>query len=84
MMDPMDKTFKHPLARKATVAKLRSRDGGERDILVIVTTLELDVGAKGFSAGNVERLHEAAKAFLAETAELSGYALVNRPKDWDR
>jgi hypothetical protein len=84
MTETMSKTFKHPLARKATTTKLRARDGAEQEILVIITTLELDIGAKGYSAGNVERLHEAARAFLAETAELGGYVLVNRPKEWDR
>jgi hypothetical protein len=80
----MSHVFKHPLARKATSTKVRQRDGGEHEVLVIVTTLELDSGAKGFNAKNVERLHEAAQAFLAETPSLAGYAVVNRPKDWDR
>ena len=80
----MKKPFKHPLARNATTAKARRRGGGEDEMLVIVTTLELDVEAKGFNAKNVERLHAAAQAFLAEAEHLAGYALVNRPKDWDR
>jgi hypothetical protein len=80
----MSKVFKHPLARKATTTKFRQRDGGEHELLVIVTTLELDPAADGFSAKNVERLHDAAKAFVAETGPLAGYVIVNRPKDWDR
>jgi hypothetical protein len=79
----MSHVFKHPLARKATVTKLRQREGVEHEVLVIVTTLELDVAAKGFNAKNVERLHEAAKAFLAEAKDLAGFVVVNRPKDWD-
>jgi len=80
----MSKVFKHPLARKATTTKMRRRDGGDQELLIIVTTLELDAAAKGFNAKNVERLHEAAKAFLAEAENLAGYAIVDRPKDWDR
>ena len=78
----MSKVFKHPLARKATVSKLHAREGGEKDLLIVVTTLELDAAAKGFSAKYVERLHEAAKAFVAETPDLAGYVFVNRAKEW--
>jgi len=79
----MSKVFKHPLARRATVTKLHAREGGDNDLLIIVTTLALDAAAEGFSAKNFERLHEAAKAFLAEEKELAGYVLVNRAKDWN-
>jgi predicted lipoprotein with Yx(FWY)xxD motif len=78
----MSKTFKHPLARKATVAKLHAREGGEKDLLIVVTTLELDAAAEGFNAKNVERLNDAAKTFLAEAKDLAGYVLVNRAKEW--
>ena len=82
MTGPMKKHFKHPLARSATVAKLKSRDGAEQDCLLIVTTLTLDKDAKDYSAKNVERLHEAAKAFLVEAPDVGGYAIVNRARDW--
>jgi hypothetical protein len=78
----MSKVFKHPLARNATVTKVRQRDGGEHELLLIITTLELDTAAKGFSAKNVERLHDAAKAYLAEAEDVAGYAIVSRAKDW--
>lgn len=81
-MGPMQKTFKHPLARKSATAKLRLRDGGEQALLVILTTLELDETAKGFRAKSVERLRHAADAFLEEADEFAGYTMVNRPKDW--
>jgi hypothetical protein len=80
----MVKVFKHPLARKATSATLRRRDGGEDEVLIIVTTLKLDAAAEGYNAKTVERLHDAAKAFIAETERLTGYVLVNRAKEWDR
>ncbi len=79
----MQKAFKHPLARKASTAKVRLRDGAEETMLLILTTMELDESSKRFSRKNVERLHDAAKAFLADAQGLAGYAIVNRPKEWD-
>ncbi len=79
----MSKVFKHPLARKAIVAAAHPRKGGEQKMLLIVTTLVLDPKGDGFNAKNVERLHDAAKSYLAEEAGLSGYLIVDRPKDWD-
>jgi inorganic pyrophosphatase len=79
----MSKVFKHPLARRATMAKLRLRDGGEQQILVVVTTLALDAAAKDYNAKNVERLRDAAQTFVKETEPLAGYSLVNRAKDWE-
>ena len=79
----MQKLFKHPLARKATTAKVRLRDGGDGALLVILTTMELDEGAKQFNRKNFDRLNAAARSFLAESDALAGYAIVNRPKDWD-
>lgn len=80
----MKKHFKHPLARSATTAKMRQRDGGEHELLIIVTTLELDADAKGFNPSHIDRLQKAAQAFLGEDEKIAGYAIVNRPKDWDR
>ncbi len=79
----MTKTFKHPLARHSKVARAHRRDGTQVDALMIVTTLELDPAVKGYKADKVERLHEAARAYLAETPEITSYAVMNRPKDWD-
>jgi hypothetical protein len=79
----MQKNFKHPLARKATTAKLRLRDGGEGSLLLILTTMELDESAKRFSRKNYDRLNDSARNFLAETEGLAGYAILNRPKEWD-
>jgi hypothetical protein len=81
-MDPMQKAFKHPLARNATSVKARQRDGGEETLLVLLTTLTLDESAKGYNAKNMGRLRQAAEAFLAENAEFAGYAILNRPKEW--
>jgi hypothetical protein len=81
-MEPMQKAFKHPLARNATSVKARLRDGGDETLLVVLTTLALDEGAKGYSAKNIGRLRQAAEAFIADNGEFAGYTIVNRPKDW--
>jgi hypothetical protein len=70
------------LARNATSVKARRRDGGEETLLVVLTTLTLDEGAKGYNAKNIGRLRQAAEAFMAENAEFAGYAILNRPKEW--
>ena len=79
----MQKIFKHPLARKSTTAKVRLRDGGEGALLLILTTMELDEGDKRFNRKNFDRLNASARSFLAETEGLAGYAILNRPKEWD-
>ena len=48
--------FSHPLARSARVWSATTLDDKVRDILVIVTTLELDSNHKKFKAGKVQRL----------------------------
>ena len=78
----MEKAFKHPLARKAIIAKARRRNGSEENLLVVLTTLELDAHAKGFSKKNFDRLSEAAKEHLAEVKEIASYTIINRPKEW--
>jgi hypothetical protein len=79
----MTKPFTHPLSRKSTVARTHRRDGSQVDTLLIVTTLALDSAAMGFKADKVERLHEAARAYLAEVPEITSYAVLARPKDWN-
>jgi hypothetical protein len=78
----MTKSFTHPLARNATIARAYRRDGTQVDALLIVTTLELNPAAHGYKPDKVERLHEAARAYLADTPEITSYAVLNRPKDW--
>ena len=78
----MTKSFKHPLARKSIVARAHRRDGSQVDALLVITTLELDPTANSYKADKVERLHEAARAYLAEVPEIASYAVLSRPKDW--
>jgi hypothetical protein len=79
----MVKEFEHPLARRAKVWVARDRDGGERNLLVVVTTLALDAEHKGYNAKHLDRLNGAIVEFLAHAPDLSGYVIVNRLKDWD-
>jgi len=79
----MTSEFKHPLARRAKVWTAKTREGGDQNVLVVVTTLELDAKVEAFSKKHVERLTKAIEEFVASEPEIASYALVNRPKDWD-
>jgi hypothetical protein len=58
--------FSHPLARSGSVWSATTLDDKGYDILVIVTTLELDARHTKFKASKVERLRDAAKQYLRE------------------
>ena len=56
--------FSHPLARSGSVWRATTLDDKAHDILVIVTTLELDARHK--KASKVERLRDAGKQYIRE------------------
>ena len=73
--------FEHPLARSAKVWRAYPREGGESDMLVIVTTLELDPKAKKYKSDLVDKLRDGVNAFLSENPDkASGFVLMNKPK----
>lgn len=73
--------FDHPLARSAKIWPAELVGGERRDVLVVVTTLELDPEGKKFKPVHVERLSQAARDFLAERPEkATGFVLMNKPK----
>ena len=73
--------FEHPLVRSAKTWRSYPRDGESQDMLVVVTTLELDPQAKKFKADLVAKLRDAAHAFLSENpAKGTGFVLMNKPK----
>lgn len=74
--------FTHPLARKAKVWPSRNSDGGERRILVIVTTIVLNPESERFKQKLVDRLSDAAQKFLSESGAADGFLLMTRLKDW--
>ena len=60
----------------------RGQDDSEKRILVIVTTLPLEPGHKGYKKSMVERLSRAAREHLAEAKEADSFVLINRLRDW--
>ena len=74
--------FSHPLARSAKVWPAHLTTGSDHNVLVVVTTLELDAEHKKFKSEQVERLSDAARAFLAENpGKADGFVLVRKSKD---
>jgi hypothetical protein len=74
--------FSHPLARGAKVWTAKAHDGGEQRVLVIVTTIPLDPGEKGFKRSLVERLSRAARDYLADSNDAASFMLIPRLRDW--
>ena len=77
----MTESFSHPLARKAGIWTT-SMDGKNRDVLVIVTTLELDKKRPRYRRGLVDKLSRAAEQHLAKAKGIDSFMLINRPRDW--
>jgi hypothetical protein len=75
-------TFSHPLARNAKVFTAQTPDGQERQILAVVTTIELDPKSRRYKRGLVDRLSAAARDYLATSDHVKEFVLMNRPKDW--
>jgi hypothetical protein len=74
--------FSHPLARGAKVWTARAHDGSENRVLVIVTTIALDPGEKGYKKSLVERLSRAAHDYLGDSKEAASFILIPRLRDW--
>jgi hypothetical protein len=56
--------FTHPLARGSRLATVESFDGRSQEVLVIVTTLQLDPSHKKFRIDKVDKLRWAAREYL--------------------
>ena len=76
--------FAHPLARVAKIWTARGQDGLEQHVLVVVTTVPLEKGHKGYKKALVDKLSHAVQDHLKETNEAGAYMLVNRMRDWAR
>jgi hypothetical protein len=74
--------FVHPLARGAKVWTAMRGDSEQR-ILVIVTTVPLDPGQKGYKKSLVEKLSRVAREHLAESKDAEAFVLINRLRDWN-
>jgi hypothetical protein len=75
-------SFVHPLARAAKVWTARGKDDSEQRVLVVVTTVPLDPGQKGYKKSLVEKLSRATREHLAESKEAESFVLINRLRDW--
>ena len=60
----------------------RAHDGSESRVLVIVTTIALDPGEKGYKKSLVERLSRAARDYLGDSNEAASFMLIPRLRDW--
>ena len=74
--------FSHPLARSAKVFAAHGRDGAEQQILVILTTAELDQQSERYRKRLVEKLSAAARDYVAKSDRATAFMLMNPPRDW--
>ena len=76
-------SFSHPLAKAAKIWQATGLDGSKRDVLVVITTLELNSDSKKYKKEKVDRLAAAAHEWIStHSIPLDSFVLVNRPKDW--
>ncbi len=61
----------------------KGHDEKEQRVLVVVTTVPLDPGQKGYKKPLVEKLSRAAREYLAESKEAESFMLINRLRDWN-
>ena len=61
----------------------KGKDNSEQRVLVIVTTLPLGPGQKGYKKSLVEKLSRAAREHLAESNDAELFVLINRLRDWN-
>jgi hypothetical protein len=80
----MTKRFIHPLARAARIWSADGHDGSEQRILVIVTTMELDPNHKRYQKKLVEKLSHAAKEYLAQSSDATGFLIMNPMSHWHK
>ena len=81
-MNPLIREFVHPLSRAARIFRAEKPDGSEERVLVIVTTLALDPKSPRYKKDLVEKLSQAAKAYLAQSFDATAYVLLNRLRHW--
>ena len=60
----------------------KTHEGAEQRVLVIVTTIPLEPGDKGYKKSLVERLSRAARDYLADSNEAPSFLLMSRLRDW--
>jgi hypothetical protein len=76
-------SFTHPLAKKAKIWPMKSQDGSERRVLVVITTLTLDPESKNYKKNLVQRLSDAVSLYLEANGGVADFILLNRMREWD-
>ncbi|HEY1780450.1 MAG TPA: hypothetical protein VGG79_08460 [Roseiarcus sp.] len=60
----------------------KAPDGAEQRVLVIITTIPLEPGDKGYKKSLVDRLSRSAQDYLADSKDAGSYMLMSRLRDW--
>ncbi len=76
-------TFNHRLARAAKVWPAEVTGGQTLQILVVVTTLDLDRTSEHHNPEMVERLSIAAQEYVEGTDDVDGFLIATRAMDWE-
>ncbi len=61
----------------------KGHDDSDQRVLVVVTTIPLDPGQKGYKKSLVEKLSRAASEHLAKSKEAESFMLISRFRDWN-
>jgi hypothetical protein len=75
--------FDHPAARGAKVWKSKLKSGETKNILIVVTNAELNEKKKKYNSEIIEKLVVAVEEFISNHADIDGYLLANRLRDWE-
>lgn len=75
--------FTHPAARGAKVWKSKLKSGDTKNLLVVVTNAELNAEKKRYNAEVIDKLVVAIEEFINSSADIDGYVLANRLRDWE-
>jgi hypothetical protein len=75
--------FTHPAARGAKVWKSKLKSGETKSLLVVVTNAELNAEKKRYNAEVIDKLVVAIEEFINSSADIDGYVLANRLRDWE-
>ncbi len=76
-------SFSHPLARAAKVWPAEVNSGETLQILVVVTTLDLDEASDNYNQQMVDVLSAAAQQYVNGTDEVDGFLIATRAVDWE-
>lgn len=76
-------SFNHPAARGAKVWRAKLKSGETKNILVVVTNAELNKEKKRYNGEVIDKLVFAIEDFINGDADIDGYLLANRLREWE-